>query len=108
MAPDWTNILFAAVGVAGVVVLVSAQRRARGRQALPDPVSLRRRRIGGAGAVCVGILGGLLLVEQYAPDGWHGVLVGLLAAGLVVLMGLVVAALVLAVRAERLASVDRS
>jgi hypothetical protein len=79
---------------------VSAGRRARDPHA-PHRTSIARQRVGGAGAVCVGLLGGLLLVEQYGPATWNGMIHALVVAVLVAVLGLAAASLVLAVRAER-------
>lgn len=100
VTPDWTDILFVVAGLIGVVVLVSTRRGVQGQQAA-DRLAVGRRRIGGAGAVCVGLLGGLSLADQYGPAPWHGVLFGLMVAVLAALMGHVIAAIVLSVRAER-------
>jgi len=100
VTPDGTDVLFVIVGIVGVAVLVSAARRARDPHA-PHGISIGRQRVGGAGAICVGLLGGLLLVEQYGPATWHTGVCALVAVDLVVLLGLAAASLVLAVRAER-------
>lgn len=101
MAPDPIDILFVVIGLFGVAVLVSAERRAWNPQAAPHRISLTRQRVGGAGAVSIGLLGALFLVDRYGPEAWHGVLFALMVAVLVALLGLVVASLVLAFRAER-------
>jgi hypothetical protein len=84
-----------------VAAFTAAERRDRRRRTAPDPVAVQRRRVAGTGAVCVGLLGAILLVEHYAPGTWDGVLRGLVVTVLVALMGLVVVALVLAGRTDR-------